>query len=539
MDITARKRAEKVLNRQSAALKAAADGIVITNLDGAVLWVNPAFSDLTGYSRDEVLGQNPRVLKSDKHDAAFYKNMWQTISAGKVWAGEVINRRKDGSLYSEEMSITPVRDRKGAVVNYVAIKRDITRRKRMEEELERARLRMKGELDVGREIQMSMLPLTFPAFPEHTEFSIHATLQPAREVGGDFYDFFFIDDERLCFCVGDVSDKGVPSALFMAVTRTLIKSRATDDHSPASILTHLNDELSTNNKNCMFVTLFLGILNIRTGEVIYTNAGHNPPLVRRSDGNLERLSQRHGPVVGGMEGLTYDESQLRMRPGETFVLYTDGITEAMDAAGSLFSEQRLVEALEAASFDSPESVVRATLERTRQFCGEADQSDDITVLVLQYLGAPDTGPPVTGAVRIPSRLEDIATVQERFEKFARQHDLPGPVVRRFHIAFDEILNNVVSYAFPEGKAHEIEIRWELSGRRLTVIITDDGIPFNPLSVKKPDTTLPLEQRKIGGLGVHLVRGLVDSMSYQRRINRNVLTLVKRVEREEPPPGERA
>jgi PAS domain S-box-containing protein len=221
IDITDRIRAEKILNRQSTALKAAVDGIAITDTEGVLVWVNPAFSVLTGYSREEVIGQSPRVLKSGVHDAAFYEHMWQTIAAGRVWNGEVINKRKNGSLYTEEMSITPVRDAEGEIVNYVAIKRDITERKRMEEELEKARQRMEDELNLGREIQMSMLPLTFPPFIGRDEFTIFAKLIPAREVGGDFYDFFFIDDEHLCMCVGDVSGKGVPSALFMAVTRAV------------------------------------------------------------------------------------------------------------------------------------------------------------------------------------------------------------------------------------------------------------------------------------------------------------------------------
>ena len=163
---------------------------------------------------------------------------------------------------------------------------------------------MQVELNFAREIQMSMLPLIFPAFPNRKEFSIFATLHPAREVGGDFYDFFFIDNEHFCFVIGDVSGKGAPGALLMAVSNTLIKPRAMDDNIPASILTHVNNELSQDNKSSMFVTVFLCIMDVRTGEILYSNAGHTPPYIKRNNGSIEKLDAFHGPVIGAMSGLT-------------------------------------------------------------------------------------------------------------------------------------------------------------------------------------------------------------------------------------------
>lgn len=171
-----------------------------------------------------------------------------------------------------------------------------------------AKERMESELNIGAEIQMSMLPLVFPAFPERADFDVYAALEPAREVGGDFYDFFLIDEDHLCVCIGDVSGKGVPAALFMAVTKTLVKSRASTDPSTASILGHVNQEMSQNNKESMFVTVFLGILRISTGEFIYSNAGHNPPYLLRGSGELIRLDRRHGPILGAVEGLSYGKT---------------------------------------------------------------------------------------------------------------------------------------------------------------------------------------------------------------------------------------
>ena len=238
-------------------MESAANGIVITNPMGIIQWVNPAFTKLTGYSADEVIGNNPSALKSGKHDREFFKNLWDTILKGEVWHDEVVNKKKNGDLYYEEMTITPVFDEKGEISQFVAIKQDITERKRLEEIVIKAKERMESELNVAKDIQMSMLPLIFPAFPQRDEIDIYGKLIPAREVGGDFYDFYFLDENHICFVVGDVSGKGVPAALMMAVTKTLLKSRAGNDKSTASILTHVNNEIAKDNDTYMFITVYM------------------------------------------------------------------------------------------------------------------------------------------------------------------------------------------------------------------------------------------------------------------------------------------
>ena len=407
--------------------------------------------------------------------------------------------------------------------------RQVSRRMRVEQQaalLESEKRRMEDELNIGREIQMSMVPKTFPAFPDRREFSIYATLQPAREVGGDFYDFFFIDENRLCLCIGDVSGKGVPAALFMAVTKTLIKSRATDDFSTASIITHVNDELSRDNKAYMFVTIFMGILDIKTGALVYTNAGHNPPYLIREDDSIERLDQKHGPVVGAMGGRAYKEDKTNLTRGDMLLLYTDGITEAMDPAKNLFSEKRLAELLSSQKHKSAEEVVQSTVTEVKRFEDGMAQADDITALAAQYFGIlQETEDPVLEMV-VQNRLPEIERFKKSFNTFSEQYDIPTPVRRKMNVVFDELLNNIITYAYRDEDEHSIEIKVELSGDRLTVSITDDGIPFNPFGVETPDTKLSLEERKTGGLGIHLVRKVMDKVSYQRRIDKNVITLVK-------------
>lgn len=249
-----------------------------------------------------------------------------------------------------------------------------------------AKERIESELSIAREIQMSILPKNFPAFPGHPEFDLYAFIEPAREVGGDFYDFFLIDPAHLCFIIADVSGKGVPAALFMAVTKTLIKATATEGITPAEILTQVNNGLLEGNDAAMFVTVFCAVLNTGTGEVLYANAGHNPPLYIKKGGQVSYLKQSGGLVLGVMEGITYPVDCLQMEPGESLFLYTDGVTEAMNEKGELFSEQRLQQELDQVSQKPLQEITAALMQEITAFAGEAPQSDDITMLVLKYRG---------------------------------------------------------------------------------------------------------------------------------------------------------
>jgi serine phosphatase RsbU (regulator of sigma subunit) len=253
----------------------------------------------------------------------------------------------------------------------------------------RDKVRMEGELKFARQIQMSLLPNALPgphSGDGHPPITMAATLVPAREVGGDFYDYYYVDDDYLCFVIGDVSGKGAAAALFMAMGKILIKSRIKTQSSPAKVLTYVNEELSRDNKQFMFITIFIGVVNVKTGELVHTNAGHNPPYLLRSAGEVVCLEERHGPVVGPMKGTTYQEGKLELAPDDTLLLFTDGVTEAMDASETLFSEERLVDLLSAQGHRSPEALTETTLDAVRAFMGDAEQADDITILTFQYRG---------------------------------------------------------------------------------------------------------------------------------------------------------
>jgi sigma-B regulation protein RsbU (phosphoserine phosphatase) len=247
-----------------------------------------------------------------------------------------------------------------------------------------AKERIESELRIAHDIQMGMLNKVFPPFPDRKEFDIFAIVEPAKEVGGDFYDFFLLADQHLCFVVGDVSDKGVPASLYMAVTKTLIKAMAQQGHPPGEILTRVNRELVSGNTSSMFVTVFLGILDTLTGRVLYANGGHNPPLVIRTQGSVDFLAPTGNALVGALEGLSYETAELVLAPGEALFLYTDGVTEAGNRDAELFSEDRLQESLQGLQTISPNETIEAIKVRINAFAAGAPQADDITMLMIRF-----------------------------------------------------------------------------------------------------------------------------------------------------------
>jgi phosphoserine phosphatase RsbU/P len=388
-----------------------------------------------------------------------------------------------------------------------------------------AKERIESELQIAHEIQMSMVPKIFPPFPDRSEFDIFATLAPAKEVGGDFYDFFFIDGDHLCFAVGDVSGKGVPAALFMAVTKTLFKSTAENSGTPGEILARLNAEICRDNESCMFVTLFCGILNIRTGQVDYSNGGHNLPYHLHRDG-VNRLENLGGIALGLVEQTLYASGRMVLGPGEALLLYTDGVTEAMDSRERLYSEQRLAEFLASNRGSSPRQIVGDLARDVRSFAGAAPQSDDITALALRYFGK-NANMSDTLEIKLHNRLSELDRFSQTLSEFGQRHGLTSKVMHDLNLAMEEILTNIISYGYTDERDHEITVRLSAQLGEVSVEIEDDGQPFNPLEAPEPDITKPLEERKIGGLGIHLVRKLMDGVEYKRQRERNLLTIKKK------------
>ena len=411
--------------------------------------------------------------------------------------------------------------------SFINMERTLQRYLKDLEETTATKERIESELKIAHDIQMSMVPKTFPPFPDRTEFDIYATLVPAREVGGDFYDFFFIDDHRLCFAIGDVSGKGVPASLFMALTKTMFRATGGRQNATAeTIISRLNGEICRDNESCMFVTVFCGVLDVRSGQVEYSNAGHNLPYVL-SNGVVTAVPKTGGMALGVTESVDFHAGRLLLKPGDRLVLYTDGVTEAMDKDDQLFSESRMEETLQGVNGQSSEEVIKRVVKDVHHFSAGAPQSDDITLLVLGYTGPKETHERSL-FVLLRNDLAELQRLNQLVTEFAEHHGLPSELVFRVTLVLEEIITNVISYGYEDEMEHEISVRLSWEDPDMKIEVEDDGRPFNPLEAPPPDMVKPLAERPVGGLGIHLVREMMDKLEYRRENDKNLLVLKTRV-----------
>lgn len=383
-----------------------------------------------------------------------------------------------------------------------------------------AAARIDKELEFARAIQKSSLPCVFPPYPDKTEFDLYASMDPAKEVGGDFYDFFALNEDasRLGVVIADVSGKGIPAALFMMSAKTLIKNFAEAGMEPADIFTQTNKELCENNETGMFVTAFMGILDIKSGRFVYVNAGHNPPLLKKGDGRFEYMKLKSGFMLGGLDMMRYTQAETVFEGGDTLFLYTDGVTEAQNVASVLYGDERLSDFVNSVEFDNPEKLLAAVRKDVDGFAGTAEQSDDLTMLGLRYNVYKMTVPAVSGSYDSLS-----AFISERLDKA----ECPAKIRAQTGVAFDEVFSNIVRYAYPETSG-DMTLSCSIGGfpQSMTLVFEDSGVPFNPLARPDPDTSLPPEDREAGNLGIYLVKKIMDDVSYEYKNGRNVLTLRK-------------
>ena len=378
--------------------------------------------------------------------------------------------------------------------------------------------RIGAELDVARHIQASMLPCIFPAFPERHEFDIFASMTPAKEVGGDFYDFFLVDDDHLAVVMADVSGKGVPAALFMMISKTLLKSAAQSGLSPKAVLEKVNDQLCENNDAEMFVTVWLGILEISTGKMKCANAGHEYPAIMRKGGDFELFKDKHGFVLAGMEGARYREYELELHAGDRLVVYTDGVPEATNGANTLYGTDRMISALNGAKDGSCRQMLEALHRDVDSFVDGADQFDDITMLCIEMKEAASA----MKKVNLVPTLDKLPEAVAFFEDTLSGADVPMKVIARVNVAVDEIFSNIARYS----GATSVTLGCALADGRVTLRFSDNGRPYDPTGKPDPDTTLSAEERDIGGLGIFMVKKTMDDVSYEYTDGLNILTLVK-------------
>lgn len=386
-----------------------------------------------------------------------------------------------------------------------------------------AESRIDRELELARTIQYAALPSVFPPYPNRKDFSIYACTTPAKEVGGDFYDFYLLDERTLAILVADVSDKGIPAALFMMQTKALLKSLAESGLTVAEVLTRANDKLCQSNEADMFVTVWMGILDLGTGLLQYANAGHNPPLLRRRNGSFEPLNTPGELVLAGMEGITYRPYSLRLQPGDTLFLYTDGVTEAVDDRAELFGTHRMKNVLDTVNTGDAQDLCAAVLKQLDEFVGNATQFDDITMLGLVYQAGDGLK-----ELHITAVLENLDQVTSFVEAQLEQWGCPAKVRMQLTLAVEEIFVNISSYAY-DPDIGPATIRVEVDQEPMEVVITfmDKGVPYDPLQKQDPDLNLCADDRPVGGLGIFLVKQTMDDICYEYSGGKNILRIVKR------------
>ena len=379
------------------------------------------------------------------------------------------------------------------------------------------------DMEIAKTIQASALPAEFP---DSRCFGIYADMSPARDVGGDFFDCFSVDATHFAFLVADVSGKGVTAALYMMTAKTLIKDTLASVCDPAAALSKVNAELCANNTANMFLTAWVGVLDLETGTVAYANAGHNPPVKITGDeknggGRVGFVTDKSGPVLAFMPGVSYAPKTLVLGKGDALFLYTDGVTEATDRKNELFGEERLARALAAVRDPEPRSLCNVVRISVSAFSDGAAQADDITVLAIRYHGAPR----IFSRGFAPSQ-EGVAGASGFLdEALSSVNGAADAVSAPLHVIVDEVCSNIVRHSGTSGFAVDIAIEDDPGEVRVT--FTDDGVAYDPLLHADPDTTLPVDKRPIGGLGIMMVKKMADEVSYRRVNGRNRLLVVKK------------
>ena len=412
----------------------------------------------------------------------------------------------------------------------------ITRFARNDRKLQKVKIeqeRIGSELRIATNIQHEMLPKIFPPYPERDDIDIYGMLIPARAVGGDLYDFF-IRDEKLFFCIGDVSGKGVPSALVMAVIHSLFRMATAHEDRPARIMQTINETACQGNNSNMFVTMFIGVLDLPTGRLRYCDAGHDAPFI--NDNALEVIPNL---PVGVFDDFTYAGQETQIAPDSTLFLYTDGLTEAMrSTSGRLlpdgrkngqheqFGLERVKEVLRQNNNLLPKGLLEKMTVAVHSFVKDAEQSDDLTMMAIHYTPQKYECT-LSETLVIRNNVKEVSKLSEFIKSVMENVGIEKPLDRQLQLAVEEAVVNVIDYAYPVGQEGEIEICVMSDGKTLKTVIIDSGVAFDPTAKEKPDTTLSAEDRQIGGLGILLVREIMDSVNYERINKQNILTLTKK------------
>lgn len=389
--------------------------------------------------------------------------------------------------------------------------------------------RLQSELKIAHDIQMGMIPTEFP---QCDNLELFASMTPAKEVGGDLYDFI-IDNDELFFIIGDVAGKGVPASLYMAVTRTLFRNLAGNYQSPTNIVREMNHAIASTNESFVFVTLFVGVLDLKTHHLTYCNAAHNAPVLITKEGECRLLEVESNLPVGVKDRYQYEEQQTDFPEGTALLLYTDGLTEAMYKSNNgdrrLFGENRVLHDVEKNHHASAREVIDFLKQHVTVFADGTEQDDDLTMMFIRH-GVTESGSQTSlRRIIMKNEMNEVNRMTGFFFSVCREHGIDDDMAKTLNLAIEEWVANVIDYAYPKGTRGHVEMTTVVKDDVLTVVVKDHGIPFDPTKHAEVDTDASIKERKIGGLGIHLVRTIMDTMDYERTDNGyNKVTLTKKI-----------
>lgn len=376
--------------------------------------------------------------------------------------------------------------------------------------------KLEAELNVASEIQISSLPTKFI---DDERIELSGDMHPAKEVGGDLFDYAVIDSNHIGFIIGDVSGKGVPAAMFMMRAISYFKAYIYTEKSPAKVLAKMNAELYNGNSNLMFLTAFLGIIDTDSGVVTYSNAGHNKPVVRNGVEPYRYLKCKHGFLLGTMDECYCSDETIALTQGGRIILYTDGVTEAQNRDGQLFGEEALINVLQGSHYRKNINIHTDILDHVKSFADGYDQSDDITLFSLTYKVKNIKKDSIT----VDSNLENLNTVVEFIESNLNKNNIDLILSNKINVVIDELYSNISNYGYKDtiGKI-KVDFDYYDVDRKIVIRIIDNAPKFNPLETNDPDVSAKLEDRGIGGLGIFMVKKMTDSINYKYENNQNIV-----------------
>lgn len=385
-----------------------------------------------------------------------------------------------------------------------------------QDKISREHSRVETELGVARAIQERALPIIH-TLEDHPEFDLAATMTPAKEIGGDFYDFFFVDPTHLALIIADVSGKGVPAALFMMVSKIYLDNAINGRTTPGQVLAEVNHHICEKDLENMFVTVWLGILDLETGKLVSASAGHEYPLICRGSAGFELIKDKHGLVLGGMDGVRYRETEIQLYPGDTLFVYTDGVPDATNPSQERFGIDRAIQALNKVGTSDMNTLVNGMKKEMEHFSGGEPQFDDTTMMAFKLLSYKNAD-----GISVTPDVASVPVVEDYLDQQMIQADIDKKLRNKINICIDEIYPNVVQYSGATWAHASVSIQPD----RVTITFKDNGIPFDPLHAEEPDTTLNVEDRIPGGLGILMTKRLMDETSYQYLNEKNVFYMTK-------------